>query len=157
MSGHLDLTHNLQVKLLSFVVSFFSLTIIPQITYFKIGDADRTKQELDKVKEARNKAMEKVSETNRKKNDGSEVEPKRRRSGSETVQYLHEKSEREASIKEREFELQKRKQEEERKHHKGLLLLMQQQQQQQQQQLQIMLSQQNQIMITLLEKFASKS
>ena len=51
LSGHLDLTHNLQVKLLSFVVSFFSLTIIPQITYFKIGDGDRTKQELDKAKE----------------------------------------------------------------------------------------------------------
>ena len=59
--------------------------------------------------------MEKLSETKRRKNDGSEVEPKRRRSGSETVQYLHEKSEREASIKEREFELQQRKQEEERK------------------------------------------
>ena len=28
--------------------------------------------------------MEKLSETNRRKNDGSEVEPKRRRSGSET-------------------------------------------------------------------------
>ena len=115
LSGHLDLTHNLQVKLLSFVVSFFSLTIIPQITYFKIGDADRTKQELDKAKEeeARNKAKEKLSETKRRKNDGSEVEPKRRRSGSETVQYLREKSEREASIKEREFELEQRKQEEE--------------------------------------------
>ena len=68
--------------------------------------------------------MEKLSETKRRKNDGSEVEPKRRRSGSETVQYLREKSEREASIKEREFELQQRKQEEERKHHEGLLLLM---------------------------------
>ena len=115
MSGHLDLTHNLQVKLLSFVVSFFSLTIIPQITYFKIGDADRTKQELDKAKEeeARNKAKEKLSETKRRKNDGSEVEPKTRRSGSETVQYLCQKSEREASIKEREFELEQRKQEEE--------------------------------------------
>ena len=96
--------------------------------------------------------MEKLSETKRRKNDGSEVEPKTRRSGSETVQYLREKSEREASIKEREFELEQRKEEEERKHHEGLLLRMQQQQQ-----LQIMLSQQNQIMITLLEKFASKS
>ena len=38
--------------------------------------------------------MEKLSETKRRKNDGSEVEPKRRRSGSETVQYLREKSER---------------------------------------------------------------
>ena len=100
--------------------------------------------------------MEKVSETKRKKNDGSKVEPKRRRSGSETVQYLHEKSEREASIKEREFELQQRKKEEERKHHEGLLLLMQQQQQQQQQQqkqqqqLQMMLSQQNQIKYCIL-------
>ena len=101
--------------------------------------------------------MEKLSETKRRKYGGSEVEPKSRRSRSEAVQYLHEKSEREASIKEREFELEERKQEEERKHHQGLLLLMQQQQQQQQQQLQMMLSQQNQIMITLLEKFASKS
>ena len=102
--------------------------------------------------------MEKLSETKRRKNDGSEVEPKRRRSGSETAQYLRGKSEREASIKEREFELEQRKQKEERKHREGLLLLIQQQQQQQQQQqLQMMLSQQNQTMITLLEKFASKS
>ena len=93
MSGHLDLTHNLQVKLLSLL--FLFLKIIPQITYFKIGDADRKKQELDKAKgeEARYKAMEKLSETKRRKNDESEVEPKRRRSGSETVQYLREKSE----------------------------------------------------------------
>ena len=55
------------------------MKIIPQITYFKIGDADRKKQELDKAKgeEARNKAMEKLSETKRRKNGGSEVEPKR--------------------------------------------------------------------------------
>ena len=54
--------------------------------------------------------MEKLSETKRRKNDGSEVEPKRRQSGSETVQYLREKSEREVSIEEREFELEQRKQ-----------------------------------------------
>ena len=56
--------------------------------------------------------MEKLSQTKRRKNDGSEVEPKRRRSGSETVQYLREKSE-------KGFELEQRKQEEERKHHEG--------------------------------------
>ena len=63
-SGHVDLTHNLQVKLLSLLFLFFKNN-----STNKIGDADRKKQELDKAKgdEARNKAMDKTVWNKKKK------------------------------------------------------------------------------------------
>ena len=76
-----------------------------KFTIFKIGDAERRKQEIDKTQgeDVRNKAMEKLAETKKRKDIGAAAEPKRRRSTSDTIQYLWEKSEREASLKEKEF------------------------------------------------------
>ena len=88
-----------------------------KFTIFKIGDAERRKQEIDKTKgeDVTNKTIEKLAETKKRKDNGAAAEPKRRRSSSYTIQYLWEKRKREASLKEKELDIERGRQEERKK------------------------------------------
>ena len=59
--------------------------------------------------------MEKLAETKKRKDNGAAAEPKRRRSSSDTIQYMQEKSESEASLKEKELQIERGRQTEGKK------------------------------------------
>ncbi|XP_028390589.1 histone-lysine N-methyltransferase, H3 lysine-79 specific-like [Dendronephthya gigantea] len=109
----------------------------------------------------RKKAMEKFGETKKRKIDEGEIEEKkrrRRRSGSDTLQFIREQSENEMKIRERELELEKEKQNREQEKHNEFKEMMAQQMAQQQQQMaqfQMMFMQQNNLMLSILEKKSS--
>ena len=88
--------------------------------------------------------------------EGGDGKPKKtRKSSSDIIEYLREKSEQEMKLKEKHLELEKSQQEEEKRKNDAFFIVMlqqQQQQQQQQTQLMMMLSQQSQVMIKMLEK-----
>ena len=102
----------------------------------------------------RKKAMERFGETkSRKVDEGELVEKKRkrRRMGSDTVEFLKYQSE----LRERELELERGKQEKEEKRHNEWKDLMVQQMAQQQEQIasfQMMMMQQNNLLLQMLEK-----
>ena len=107
----------------------------------------------------RQKALEKLGDTskrNREKEGGDGKPKKTRKSSSDTIEYLREKSKQEMKLKEKYLELEKSEQEEEKRKNdaffNGMLQQQQQQQHQQQTQLMMMLSQQSQVMIKMLEK-----
>ena len=96
----------------------------------------------------RQKALEKLGETSKRKRDkegGDGKAKKTRKSSSDTIEYLREKSEQEMKLKEKQLELEKSQQEEEKQKNDAFFNVMLQQQQQQQ--LMMMLSQQSQVMI----------
>ena len=77
-----------------------------------------------------------------------------RRSGSEVVGYLKEKSEQEAKLREQEIEIKKTQQEMEGKRYDSLMAMMARQQQQQQQ-IQASVVEQNKLMLSLLSKLVN--
>ncbi|PFX16294.1 hypothetical protein AWC38_SpisGene19446 [Stylophora pistillata] len=137
-------------------------------------EVDQKKEDNVKAGEMRNRAMESMRSTQKRK-DGDEVEdvenaqPKRkvtRKSGGDTVAYLREKNDMDQKWKAEELKLQmqrldvkRRKQDESQKQHQELMQMMAQQVQQQQNQMQqfqqmfaAMQQQQSQIILRLLEK-----
>ena len=137
-------------------------------------EVDKKKEDSAKAVEMRNRAMESMRSTQKRK-DGDEVEdvenaqPKRkvtRRSGGDTVAYLREKNDMVQKWKAEELELhmqrldiERRKQDESQKQHQEMMQMMAQQVQQQQNQMQqfqqmfvAMQQQQSQIILRLLEK-----
>ena len=114
-------------------------------------------------------AMESLGTTKRRKGDEKEnsvdcKQPKKRRStGSETVAFLREKSEKERQGRAEEMELRKAQFELEQKKHNDFLQLLQQQQQQQMQAFAMLFQQQQQqqqqqadLLLKLFEKVEKK-
>lgn len=103
--------------------------------------------------------MENLGETKKRKLVNGEqddatslpLKNKTRRSGSEVVGYLKEKSEQEAKLREQEIEIKKTQQEMEGKRYDSLMA----QQQQQQQQIQASMVEQNKLMLSLLSKLVN--
>ncbi|XP_044178592.1 nucleoporin GLE1-like [Acropora millepora] len=118
-------------------------------------DKSNSKKKED-GEEMRQKALEKLGETSKRKSEkeGEDGKPKKtRKSSSDTIEYLREKRQQEMKLKEKHLELEKSQQEEEKRKNDAFFnVMLQQQQQQQQQQLMMMLSQQSQVMIKMLEK-----
>ena len=120
----------------------------------KYEDIDRKKQkEIENgqknAQEVRTKAMESLSETRkRKEQEGVDKEVKKRNTGSETMVYLKERTEKEMALKKEQLELQK-------------LVLEQQRQRDQrdQEQMRLLMEQnrlQNQTLLTLLQNYMNK-
>ena len=102
--------------------------------------------------------MERFGETKKRKIDEGEIEEKkrrRRRSGSDTLQFIMEQSENEMNMRGRELAIEKEKQTREEQRHNDFKEMMAQQMAQQQQQMaqfQMMFMQQNNLMLSMLEK-----
>ena len=130
------------------------------------------KKENDKftADEMRKQAMERMSQTKKRKsqedNGGDMKDRRKRRSGSDAVEFLKEKCEREMALREKEIEMKKNEQQDKANQfqimvnqQQTLLQAMQQQQAQQQQQsqnLHMIMAQQNQAIMSLLEKVIPK-
>ena len=75
---------------------------------------DQNKEnERKKAEEMRNRSMEKLGETQKRKataEDGQQTTPRKRSSGSETLVYLREKAEREFELRQEELEVEKKEQ-----------------------------------------------
>ena len=83
---------------------------------------------------------------------------RKRRSGSDAIEFLKEKSEREMTIREQEVELNKKEQQDKANQFQVMMKAMQtQQEQQQSQNVQILMAQQNRSIMALLEKMVSKN
>ena len=142
----------------------------------KENDNNR-KMEMERVAaDDMRKAMERQAETQRRKAEEGDKAPrkKRRSNGSDTIAYLHEKTEMEMKqrkdemeLKKAEIELEKEKQDKQMKQQAALLeqqnnmmqaMIDQQQQQQQMQAMQTMMmqqqQQQSQVLMALLEKLS---
>ena len=93
---------------------------------------DSSKVELDRTKalDMRTKAMEKLSQTQKRQSD-CEVGPKKktRKTSSETIVYLKEKHEQELEIRKQELELKKQQFETDRKRQEEMMSMMMQQSQ----------------------------
>ena len=106
-------------------------------------------------------AMESLSETRKTKVTKEKDEKgntKMRRRSSDTIDFLREKSQMDAIMKEKELELKKEKQEKEKTQHDDLMKIsaqQQRQQQQQYQQMQMTMAQQNNLMMDMIEKLSS--
>lgn len=127
--------------------------------------SERKKAAEDKCKaeEMRKKALEKMGETKKRNNATNNEEgevfvsesKRKRRSGSETIEYLKEKNESEKKLKEAEIELKKKESEQQLKRAEAQekqmsdMMKMQQSLLQQQQQ-------QNQVMMTMMQAFMNK-
>ena len=109
--------------------------------------------------------MESLGETSKRVKEADDIPEenrvvKRRRSGgSETVQFLKEKNEKELEMRQSELELQREIQGNEKKRYDALMQMMihqqqqqQQQQQQMQQQFQMMMTQQTNLIMTFIQK-----
>ena len=145
----------------------------------------KAKAEKESAEKMRLKAMEKLSESQKRKDSNKEARPKKsRKSVGDAVSYLREKSEQEIALRKEEIELKKQEEgrithlsEQQLKMQQDMLQMIQQQHQNQQrqqqeqqrqqerlqqQQLQTMQSivtqqqQQSQAMLALFEKFATK-
>lgn len=139
------------------------------------NDNARQKAEKDKcaAQDVRLQAMERMSETKKRKgaDDSKEKKKVRRSNGNDTIAYLREKAEIETQLRRDELDLKKRDQDnelqryEQLEHQQNSMVQMlerqSQQQQQQMQQFQMMFvqqqQQQSQIMMSLLDKLASKN
>ncbi|CAB3981619.1 Hypothetical predicted protein [Paramuricea clavata] len=126
---------------------------------FFLGEAQKKKVEQDQrnAVDIRKKAMERFGETKKRKIDEGEIEEKKRkrRSGSDTLQFVMEQSENEMNTREKELVLEKEKQTREEQRHNDFKEMMAQQMAQQQQQMaqfQMMFMQQNNLMLSILEK-----
>lgn len=112
--------------------------------------------ERKKAEEMRNRSMEKLGETlKRKAADNGQVTPKKRGSGTETLVYLREKAEKQFEIRKEELEVKKKEQSQQMQMFQAMQQQLQQQQQQQQQQMQVHIQQQqlqNQMLLALIEK-----
>ena len=102
--------------------------------------------------------MESLGETSKRMKDADDdpkenrAAKKQRSTGSETVQFLKEKNEKELKMRQSELELQREMQENERKRHDALMqMLIQQQQHQMQQQFQMMITQQANLVLVLYQ------
>ena len=120
---------------------------------------DQNKEnEKKKAEEMRNRSMEKLGETQKRKataEDGQQTTPRKRSSGSETLVYLREKAEREFELRQEELEVKKKEQSAQLQMFQYMQQQLQQQQQQQQQQMQVQIQQQqlqNQMLLALIEK-----
>ena len=120
---------------------------------------DQNKEnERKKAEEMRNRSMEKLGETQKRKataEDGQQITPRKRSSGSETLVYLREKAEREFELRQEELEVKKKEQSAQLQMFQYMQQQLQQQQQQQQQQMQVQIQQQqlqNQMLLALIEK-----
>lgn len=118
---------------------------------------DQNKEnERKKAEEMRNRSMEKLGETQKRKataEDGQQTTPRKRSSGSETLVYLREKAEREFELRQEELEVKKKEQSAQLQMFQYMQQQLQQQQQQQQMQVQIQQQQlQNQMLLALIEK-----
>ena len=120
---------------------------------------DQNKEnERKKAEEMRNRSMEKLGETQKRKataEDGQQTTPRKRSSGSETIVYLKEKAEREFELRQEELEVKKKEQSAQLQMFQYMQQQLQQQQQQQQQQMQVQIQQQqlqNQMLLALIEK-----
>lgn len=124
-------------------------------------EENKRKAEVDKenANDIRVKAMEKLGETKRRKENEAEVQKKdkrRRSNGSETIQYLREKNELMIKFRMEDKELEKQKQNEERNKHDEFMKMMMQQQQQFQAMIMQQQQQQNQLMMAVISKLGSK-
>ena len=120
---------------------------------------DQNKEnERKKAEEMRNRSMEKLGETQKRKataEDGQQTTPRKRSSGSETLVYLREKAEREFELRQEELEVKKKEQSAQLQMFQYMQQQLQQQQQQQQQQMEVQIQQQqlqNQMLLALIEK-----
>ena len=127
----------------------------------KESDAKKKVEESKSVAvDIRKKALESMGETRKRrqamnseeKQNGLTVKKKTRRSGSDAVEFLKEKAEQEAELREKEIELKRNQQDLENKRHESFTILMRQQQQQ----FQETMVQQNQLILTLISKLIDK-
>lgn len=137
----------------------------------KWSDENMRKLETDRAKaeEARKRAMERVSQTNRRLSEEGEDwrnNKRRRRSGNDTIEFLRERSQTERVLREKELELKKIQVEEQAKaaqqaqRQMSEMMQLMQQQQQQMQAMQTMLlqqqQQQGQALLSLIESMSKK-
>lgn len=113
--------------------------------------------ERKKAEEMRNRSMEKLGETlKRKAADDGQVTPKKKRgSGTETLVYLRDKAEKQFELRKEELEVKKKEQSQQMQMFQAMQQQLQQQQQQQQQQMQVHIQQQqlqNQMLLALINK-----
>jgi hypothetical protein len=131
--------------------------------------AERTKkdqEDKENAEDMRLKAMETLKETQKRKAnaDGNDKREKRRSNGSEALKFLREKMDNEKEYREKELDMRKRdveqeekKGEREEKRHQDMIQMMQMQQQQMQQmQMNFLQSQaqQQQLLISVIEKLS---
>ena len=110
--------------------------------------------ERKKAEEMRNRSMEKLGETlKRKAADDGQVTPKKRGSGTETLVYLRDKAEKQFELRKEELEVKKKEQSQQMQMFQAMQQQLQQQQQQQQMQVHIQQQQlQNQMLLALINK-----
>ena len=133
----------------------------------KVAEESRSdeskKKEMEKVtaEDIRKVALERVGQTMKRKEgmeDHTSKLKRKRRSGSDAIEFLKEKSEREMTIREQEVELNKKEQQDKANQFQVMMKAMQtQQEQQQSQNVQILMAQQNRSIMALLEKMVSKN
>ena len=115
----------------------------------------------------RKQAMERMGQTekrkNREDNEGDMKNKRKRRSGSDAVEFLKEKCEREMALREKEIEMKKNEQQDKANQFQVMVnqqqtlpAMQQQQAQQQSQNLHMIMALQNQAIMSLLEKVISK-
>ena len=108
-------------------------------------NAKKAEQEKEKAVDLRMKAMERISETQKRKKDGDEqVKTKTRKSGNETIAYLVEKEKRDAELKKQELEIRKAEVEAGKNRHDEMA--------QSQNNLITIMSEQNRMMLELIKK-----
>ena len=110
----------------------------------------KSEKDQEKAKDIRLKAMEKLSQTKKRKSEENSDDPpkKSRRVGSETLSFLKEKNEREMDFKQKELELRSKEYEEERKRRDEA--------EKRQDSMMQMFVQQNQLMLSLISKLTDK-
>ena len=108
-------------------------------------NAKKAEQEKEKAVNLRLKAMERISEIQKRKKDGDEkVKTKTRKSGNETIAYLVGKGKRDAELKKQELEIGKAEVEAEKNGHDEMA--------QSQNNLITIMSEQNRMMLELMGK-----
>ena len=108
-------------------------------------NAKKAEQEKEKAVNLRLKAMERISEIQKRKKDGDEkVKTKTRKSGNETIAYLVGKGKRDAELKKQELEIGKAEVEAEKNGHDEMA--------QSQNNLITIMSEQNRMMLELIKK-----
>lgn len=126
--------------------------------------SEKAEKDKQSAEDARNKAMERLSETKRRA--GDDPPKKKRKSGSDAVQYLQEKAEKDYEIRKQELELKKNHDEMKMQQQRDMMRQFQQQQENQQKQSEQMMQmqmmimqqqqQQNQALLGLMAKLKDK-
>ena len=125
---------------------------------------NKAMEDRENAQDMRLKAMEKLAETKRRKENENQQTVKRKRSnGNETVQYLREKNELLTKFRNEDRQFKEQKQREENQRQQEFMKMLSDQQgqlQQQQQQFQATMlqqqQQQNQLMMAIISKLGSK-